>query len=717
MEELKYIIEDSTIAQLLGVQNFTNKESAVLELVKNAFDAGATKLDIIFKDKELIIRDNGKGMNYESFKRDWMHIGKSNKKYVIKDGNKRRRVLAGSKGVGRFALSRLGSAVQLQSQEKKFINKSLFWSTDWSKSTLEQKGFLRLYGTQIKISGLRDKWNKASIDKLLKYLSRTYNDSLMEINITYEGVVKTVERYFEVPLVGHNCSSKINIKYISNGCNLICDVYSDEFKDEAQNYCLDTDIHRFNNTVDCLKELENNKELGLTREELKEVLENLGNFTAEFYFSLKESSSIDMEKFLYKKRILADRYESGIVLYRNSFSISSYDGTKDWLGLGKRSRKSPAAASHPTGSWRIRENQLAGKVEIDKRANFMLQDLSNRQGLDENVYYSVFVEIIGIGITQFERNRQSIIRKINRKNNEVKEEKKVVDLVIKNPTLIRNLSKHETNKFISEIIDYKKENIQYKKEIYTTEERYKYDIRILNVLATSGLKATAIAHEMHNDRNSIAENYNRIIRAMKKYEIWDLVNEKERTKYAYSNIPALLDKNKRVNSKLVSFMETMLAEVEKSNFFAENHNILNLLVETKTVWERDYSWLEIELNVLPEISYVLPEDSLKVIFDNLILNSIQHNDDSNRLSIQIDVELIDGYLEFSYKDDGKGLDSKYMDTPFRILEVHETSRMNGHGLGMWIVNNTVTMSGGKIVDINGKNGFNVKFTLGGEFIG
>ena len=36
MEELKYIIEDSTIAELLGVQNFTNKESAILELVKNA---------------------------------------------------------------------------------------------------------------------------------------------------------------------------------------------------------------------------------------------------------------------------------------------------------------------------------------------------------------------------------------------------------------------------------------------------------------------------------------------------------------------------------------------------------------------------------------------------------------------------------------------------------------------------------------------------------
>ena len=47
MEKLKYIVEDSILAELLGVQNFSNKESAVLELVKNAFDANALKVKII----------------------------------------------------------------------------------------------------------------------------------------------------------------------------------------------------------------------------------------------------------------------------------------------------------------------------------------------------------------------------------------------------------------------------------------------------------------------------------------------------------------------------------------------------------------------------------------------------------------------------------------------------------------------------------------------
>ena len=43
MEHLEYVIEDHTIAEVLGVQNFKNEESAVLELVKNSFDAQAKK--------------------------------------------------------------------------------------------------------------------------------------------------------------------------------------------------------------------------------------------------------------------------------------------------------------------------------------------------------------------------------------------------------------------------------------------------------------------------------------------------------------------------------------------------------------------------------------------------------------------------------------------------------------------------------------------------
>ena len=48
------------------------------------------------------------------------------------------------------------------------------------------------------------------------------------------------------------------------------------------------------------------------------------------------------------------------------------------------------------------------------------------------------------------------------------------------------------------------------------------------------------------------------------------------------------------------------------------------------------------------------------------------------------------------------------------LEVHETTRKNGHGLGMWIVNNTVKMANGEIEDIGCGSGFSISLSLGGK---
>ena len=162
------------------------------------------------------------------------------------------------------------------------------------------------------------------------------------------------------------------------------------------------------------------EELGLTMaqyisdDELDDALRSLGDFYSELYFSLKSSTKKDCENFLYKYDQLPERYENGVVLYRNAFSISSFDGTQDWLGFNKRTRQSPAA-THLTGSWRVRGNQISGKVIIDKKENPYLRDLSNRQGLEENDHYKLFVKVIIAGVAAFERYRQSIIRAIDKK--------------------------------------------------------------------------------------------------------------------------------------------------------------------------------------------------------------------------------------------------------------------------------------------------------------
>ena len=113
-------------------------------------------------------------------------------------------------------------------------------------------------------------------------------------------------------------------------------------------------------------------------------------------------------------------------------------------------------------------------------------------------------------------------------------------------------------KFVDELKTFKKESKEFKKNIDLTEKRYKYDIRVLNVLATSGLKATSIAHEMKNDRNNIASNYDYIVRALVKYEMWDELQSRERSEYTHENVPRLLSNNKSISEKIIRFMDTML---------------------------------------------------------------------------------------------------------------------------------------------------------------
>lgn len=715
MEKLEYIIEDSTIAEVLGVQNFSNEESAILELVKNAYDAQSPDVIVIISKEQIIIEDNGIGMNRQKILEAWMHVGRSDKEYIIGKGEAAR-VLAGSKGVGRFAIARLGAQASVFTKMKD--QEAVLWKTDWNTNTLEPYQELKEKGTKIIIENLRDNWTEARVRNLRDFLSRTYNDDKMTIQVEYKKNREEVKRYFGEIQLGVNCVSVIKLRYQANSQMLICDIESDEFKESAQAICPKIDLKGQKIEINIADELNNMKEElieEITDKEWKGLLADVGDFSAELYFSLKNSSAVDAEKFYYKHRMLEERYESGVVLYRNAFSISSYEGKKDWLGFGKRSRISPAAATHPTGAWRVRENQMSGKVIIDKKENRRLSDLMNRQGLVENDTYKLFIAIIITGINSFERYRQSIIRSIA-KSNDVKEDPtpKVIDNIIRNPKRLSELSLEETKKLLNELKQIKRENRESKRQMDETEKRYKYDIRLLNMLATSGLKATSIAHEMHNDRNSIDENVDYIIEALKRYDLWDVVNDRENRKYMHRDIPALLQKNRRINKKIITFMDVMLSESEKEQFMPEIIDLGALFENIKSVWEKDYSWIDIQLLIEEGLEFRSAKDIFRVIFDNLILNSIQQNDAENVLEIHIRAEKKGSYIHMIYSDSGKGLASKYKYDPMRILEVHETSREKGHGIGMWIVNNTINSSGGEVQTIDGLNGFKIEFLLGGK---
>lgn len=714
MEELTFTIEDSEIAELLGRQNFTSKESAIFELIKNSYDAGSESCAIYISQNSIKIIDVGIGMNREEIKRHWMHVGKSSKGYKDLVTN---RILTGSKGVGRFALARLGNRARVKT--KKANHSTVIWETNWTQSSLTTDEDSDLKdGTSIQINDLRDQWRIKDIKNLLSFLNRAYKTDSMKITINYDGNEHKVEPIFKDTLIGKDYVSRIRLKYDSKSQNMLISVESDEFTSKVEEILRSKEYMFHSNSFNLNDEFKDIKNFE-SPNQINTLLNEVGDFDAELFFILEKTTREHAEKFFYKYNGLQG-LETGIVLYRNDFSIASHDGHKDWLDITDRARKSPAAATHPTGSWRVRRNQIFGMINIDKQDNNFLVDLANRQGLDENIHYDMFKQIINFGISRFESYRQTIIRKIDNYNTinspERKLDNKKLKTFLKKPDEIVKMTPKEISEIAVEIKDMQKEAVQRKKVFKENEEKHKYDVRILNVLSTQGLRSSAIAHELHNKKNILSSGFEDIIEALKEYGYWDELNSEENTKHMYKNVPKILESLQDINFRLISFLDIILNKVEKKKFETKISSIQSVMDNIKFTWEHQYNWLNIDLNIFnePTDSYDLSEDVLEVIFDNLILNSIQHNEMRQSLNINIEIKCHLNTLNFSYSDDGVGLDKKYQNEPFRILEVHETTRSEGHGLGMWIVNNTLYTYKGNIESINGENGFNITFSLKGR---
>ena len=727
-EELNYVVEDRVLAELLGRQNFSNKESAVLELVKNAYDAGAENLDIIFNNTNtgvvLTIHDDGTGMDEDDIKKSWMHVGKSSRGYYDK---KTGRVYSGSKGIGRFALSRLGSEVEMVTKKD---NKECFeWETNWESSFLSKSKEKIQSGTKLTIKALRDRWTRRSVRPLKEYLSKIYNDTRMNVNIKFEDEVAVVKTIWTEPTIGVNYVTGLKLSYKADNNLLMCTIDSDEFKDTITEFVEIPELTKELNIFDLLNgeikklieeekkynEEESNEKSGNTiNDEIKKILMEVGDFDARLFFSLNNISQDDYEWFEYKHKVLLDRYKSGVILYRNAFGIDSFEGRNDWLGISKRASKSPAAASHPTGNWRVRSNQISGYIEIDKKRNYLIEDLSNRQGIVENIHFEIFKQIILKGIEELEHYRQFIIRSINEyksliSNKENKKTKnsedavKILNDLRGNYENVKKLTKEELGKVISEFDRREKETKTTVREKKELEEKSRYESQLLNVLATSQLKINSLGHEIRNDRNSISQTPSDLEEAIKKVTDWEELNDEDIPRYR--NIPWLLSNLKKDTNRILNLTDNILEEMEKEKFTKTEYNLETVLNEITEKWNKQYNWILFLTNVDSVESVLISYDQLMVIFDNLILNSIQQNEDNRSLEVKINIYSDEQKIMIEYHDNGKGLDKKYKSNPMKILEVHESTRKKGHGLGMWMVNNTINKLNGKISNIKGDNGF------------
>lgn len=198
MDELKFKVSTG-LKSILGQDLITSDNIAILELVKNSYDAHATRVIITFEKDSIIIADNGKGMSLNDLQNKWLFVGYSAKSDGTEDSSYRskfKRNFAGAKGIGRISCDRLGSEVWLTTKSEDSNTVEVI-HVDWNKfekslkkefdkipieheSRIEDYNFPggSTIGTELRITGFRPEtpeWTRDRITDLKKSLEKMIN--------------------------------------------------------------------------------------------------------------------------------------------------------------------------------------------------------------------------------------------------------------------------------------------------------------------------------------------------------------------------------------------------------------------------------------------------------------------------------------------------------------------------------------------------------------
>jgi signal transduction histidine kinase len=128
---------EGRLLQELGERLVAKPEVALVELIKNSYDADASFCEVssLGREKTIVIRDDGCGMSFDQFSQRWMRIATANKVQERTSAKFKRR-LTGQKGIGRFAVRFLGRSLKLDSvawDEKRKAMTHLVADFDWAQ--------------------------------------------------------------------------------------------------------------------------------------------------------------------------------------------------------------------------------------------------------------------------------------------------------------------------------------------------------------------------------------------------------------------------------------------------------------------------------------------------------------------------------------------------------------------------------------------------------
>ncbi|MBS1640843.1 MAG: sensor histidine kinase [Bacteroidetes bacterium] len=750
----------AALKNLIGKELITDEFVAVFELVKNSFDADATKVEVIFENNNepqnarIIIKDNGKGMNYDDLKNKWLFVaysakrtGKENDDY--RDKIKPQRVFAGAKGVGRFSCDRLGSNLNLISiknepktkienlivnwedfenaDEEEFINIKV------SHKELKTNSYNLKHGTVLEISGLRDIWDRTRILKLKKSLAKLINPNQgndsdkfdIEIIAKDEAIAdKTEKNKLDVVngLVKNSIFETLEIKT----SNILVQISS-------KGDVIETILQDRGDLIYHLKE--------------KNPYTDLKNISV-YLFQLNRTAKGNFTKAMGIEPV---KYGS-VFMYKNGFRVYPYgEPGEDLLLIDNRKQQ---GYNRFLGT-----RDLIGRIEINGEQADLKETTSRDGGLVKTETYYHLVEFFyDYVLKRLENYVVNIIQwgdeRINRETGEVRPElwardvkvqilemitgffnlknyidvqynkdflkiisdkqEKSVDKIVKN--ISRVAAKSGNPEMIKEakIIEKAVKNIKADAEIATakaekaetlrkqTEEKLEAVVSQKNFLQSEISDDTknleSILHHIGLTTNLIKTDIENLTKAINKgssmEELADIVKRISRQNEKITSFSKYF---KKVNFNIY----TNKLDVDIVSF--TNEYIENVYKKRDDL-RRNRELLNVKINTPKDFEYKIkfsPIDMI-IVLDNLISNSSKHE----ASEVELTWRKSGKNIELSFKDNGAGIKDNVVEN---IFDFGFTTSRRGSGIGLYHVKEIIEK-------LNGTITVNNKLKKGVEFI-
>ncbi|EGJ4816349.1 sensor histidine kinase [Campylobacter lari] len=722
MKEQLHIRPEARLIKTIGEDLIKNPYAAVVELIKNSYDADSEIVivsieltnEYVYDKKQkflkFTIEDDGEGMSLETIKNTWMVPATSykvNKQY----SSKKKRVVQGKKGIGRYASAILGDFLRITTTDLNGMTSII--EIDWkqfddgkfldeinipyecNRTNLKSGTKIEIYSSievYYDVSNQQYKnsinWNDNQNNLLFKELRKLLvpvnkSNEIFEIRFSTNGLIEfgikdKNEKIEPFPLLD-SYEYRIKGKISSNGKGLLFyenknfENSNEKIELDLHNICgnIEVDLRVFDLDPDVIQNLVN---------EQKGKEEKLGK--SEFKALIKEFS--------------------GVGIYRNLFRIRPYgDHDFDWLGLNARRVNSPTMS--------ISTNQVAGFVSIESENKSNLIEKSDREGLKENENYDNLKKILLEILIEVERRRYEFRKNTKRGRvvaNNIKDTIRDVfsfdDVNNKISVILHkaNIDAHIIEKVQFEL---KQEEIKKNNGLKNIEEV----LAMYEAHAALGKLVLYVLHEGRKPMQIIGLKLNNLKKSLQRFiKTKDENIEQDIKKYNEDSL-SQLEKLSNLFKRLDPLMITRSSRRKEVNLY---QNALSNYELFKEILKKENIDFEIQCENKELFIYGRDED-LYIIYSNLIENSLYWFQATKQMQKKITISIYrdSNYFYIDYKDNGIGIKKEYANLIFD--PGFSTKPEGGTGIGLTIVGQAVSRNDGEIKYIRADEGVYFKISF------